>query len=135
MGKQPLYPHVPKGTKKEYAPYIYETKTIGDKVVKKYSILTTNLVVYEAWEPSPSTITAAHRTITTMQGEWYGRIGSRNLPPEVEYLPAGSNERIYAVGKWHEDQYEEAYKLILQAFPEAEGGRRSMGEISLHWSP
>ena len=114
-----------------YAPYIHETKGIGDKVIKKYSVATTDLVVYEAWEPSA--IMGKHNTITSIDGEWYGRIGTRHLPPELEKLPPGP-ERITAVGKWHEDQYQEAYNLILRAFPEAQAGKRSMGEITLHWS-
>lgn len=116
----------------EYAPYIHETKRIGDKVIKKYSVAATDLIVYEAWEPSA--IMGRHSTITSIDGEWYGRIGTRYLPTELEELPAGSEERLRAVGKWHEDQYEEAYRLILEAFPDADAGRRSMGEITLHWS-
>ena len=113
------------------APYIHEMKRLGDKVIKKYSVATTDLVVYEAWEPSA--IMGKHSTITSIDGQWYGRIGTRYLPPELERLPRG-DERSRAVGKWHEDQYEEAYNLIIKAFPEAEAGRRSMGEITLHWS-
>ncbi|MBA7608583.1 hypothetical protein ES703_15761 [subsurface metagenome] len=119
--------------KESYAPYIHETRRIGDKVVKKYSVATTNLIVYEAWEPSA--IMGRHTSITSIDSEWYGRIGTRYLSPELEKLPAGSEERLRAVGKWHHEQYEEAYKLIIQAFPEAEGGKRSMGEITLYWSP
>ena len=121
---------------KQSAPYISETKRIGDKVVRKYSVGATDLIVYEAWEPSARSRRLEpvnHSTITTIEGQWYGRIGTRYLPPEIEALPRG-DERYRAVGKWHEDQYEESYRLIIQAFPEAGAGKRSMGEITLHWT-
>jgi hypothetical protein len=114
------------------APYIHETKRIGDKVIRKYSVATTDLIVYEAWEPSA--LMGPHATITSIDDKWYGRIGTRRPSAELEALPAGSEERFRAVGKWYEDQYDDAYKLIVQAFPEAGAGRRSMGEITLHWS-
>lgn len=115
-----------------YAPYIHEVRRIGDKVLKKYSVTHTDLIVYEAWEPSE--LMGPHATITSIDTQWYGRIGTRRPPPELERLPAGSEERFRAVGKWYEDQYEEAYRLIIQAFPEAKAGKHSMGEITLHWS-
>jgi len=115
------------------APYISETKRIGDKVIKKYSVAGTDLIVYEVYEPSA--LMGPHGTVTSIEGKWYGRVGTRRPPPELEALPAGSEERFRAVGKWYEGQYEEAYKLITEAFPEAQGGRRSMGEITLHWIP
>lgn len=114
-----------------HAPFIHEIKRIGDKVVKKYSVAATDLLVYDAWEPSA--IMGRHSTITTIEGRWYGRVGTRYLTPDVEALPPG-DERSRVVGKWHEDQYEEAYRLIIQAFPEATAGKRSMGEITLRWT-
>jgi len=93
-----------------YAPYIHETRRIGDKVIKKYSVATTDVIVYEAWEPSH--IMGPHATITSIDGEWYGRIGTRRPPSEVERLPAGSEERWRAVGKCYDEQYEEGEKLL-----------------------
>lgn len=114
-----------------YAPYIYETKKSDSKVVNKFSVAGTDLIVYEAWEPSA--IIGKHGTLTSIEDKWYGRIGTRYLPPEIEELPRG-DQRTRAVGKWHDDQYEEAYALITRAFPESKDGRRSMGEITLHWT-
>ena len=115
------------------APHINEHKAVGDKMIDKYSIIGTNVIVYQAWEPSG--VFGAHSTITTIDGKWYGRIGTRWLPPYLENMLAGSLERIQTVSKWLKDQYEEAYKLILQVYPEASSGMRTMGEIEAYWKP
>ena len=109
-------------------PNVHEIKRVGNKVIEKYSIFTTDFVVYCVWEPSA--IMWRHSTITTINGKWYGRIGSRPLPPEMDKIPVGP-ERLAAVRKWQEDQYQEAYNLIIGAFPEAQAGSRDMGEITL----
>lgn len=111
------------------APYTNEHKSIGDKLVQKYNIIGASVMVYNAWEPSG--IMGKHSTITFIDGKCYGRIGSRHLSPEIDKLPALSNERLYAVRKAFEEQYQEAYNLIIQAFPEAADGSRSMGDIEL----
>jgi hypothetical protein len=113
------------------APYINEQKKVGDKIVDKFSVGGTNIIVYNAWEPSG--VFGEHSTITTFDGEWYGRIGTKRLSPEVEKLPAGSKERIDAVGKAFEEQYEEAYRLIEEAYPESANGKHTMGEIEKYW--
>lgn len=115
------------------APHINEHKAVGDKIIDKYSIIGTNIIVYNAWEPSG--VFGRHSTITTIDGKWYGRIGTRWLPPYLENMLAGSLERIQTVSKWLKDQYEEAYTLILQAYPEASSGMCTMGEIEAYWQP
>lgn len=108
-------------------PYIEEKRHIGDKIVQKYNIIGTNLVVYNAWEPS--SVMGKHSSITFIEGKCYGQIGHRFMSPEIEALPAGSKERIEAVQKAYDEQYQEAYRLIVEAFPEAASGSRSMGDI------
>lgn len=106
-----------------------ETRTLTTgEVIQKTRIIGMNLDVYSAWEPTED---HAHSTITTFEdyGPWYGRVATRRLTPELDALPAMSRERSEAVGRWHEAQYEEAYALILAAFPEAANGRRSSGHI------
>lgn len=113
------------------APYINDIKKVENKIIQRYSILTTDILVYSAWEPS--TITGRHSTITSLNNKWYGRIGSRLLPPDINKIPFGP-ERLAAVEKWHKDQYQEAYSLIIEAFPEAKTGHRDMGDITLNRS-
>jgi len=75
-----------------------------------------------------------HSSIQTIEGEkgWWGQLGSeRDLPQELEALPAFSPERAGRVGAWRRQRYEEAYAAILAVHPEVAGGKRSMGSISV----
>lgn len=99
-----------------------EYKHIGDKVVHKYNIIGTNLVVYNAWEPS--SVMGKHSSITFIDSKCYGQIGHRHMPPETEALPAGTEERVNAVTQNYREQDEEAYRVIIEAFPEAAAGKR-----------
>ena len=77
----------------------------------------------------PSTTDFVVNMIMHEQGIRMGRIGTRRLPAHLDALEARSDERLERVGNWHDSQYREAYVLIVEAFPEAEG-TKSMGEIS-----
>jgi hypothetical protein len=104
--------------------------------ITRHEIIGTNTVVFEAWEPYRNN---SHSTITRLKGEAHGRIGTRRLPTELDALPAYSDERLAAVTGWQQDQYDEAYAAILDAFPfieaEADSGEftvhRSMGSIDV----
>ena len=102
------------------------------RILKRTPIIGTRTTVYSVWEPTSDPVQGPHGTITTIEGVWYGRLGTRrDLPPELEVLPPMSAERSERVGRWHEDQYDIAYRLIIDAYPKAAFGRFSMGEISL----
>jgi len=113
---------------REFGPYINEMKKVDSRIVARFSVIGTKMIVYEVWEPS--SLMGRHSTVRTINGEWYGRLGTKSLPYEIDQLPAGSNERLLAVGRWLDQQYEEAYRIILAAYPEAFTGRRSMGTIT-----
>jgi hypothetical protein len=104
-------------------PYCPTYVEIGDgRIVKKTPVIGTATAVYSAWEPythSPEAPWAkvSHSTSTHVQGYAFGKIGTRSLPPELEVLAAGSDERIAQVRAYHRAQEEEAYALIRQAFP------------------
>ena len=66
----------------------------------------------------------------TQFGKW-GRVGTERLPQALEDLPAGSDERVRRVREWQQAQYERAYNIICDAYPEARDGRREMGRITL----
>ena len=83
---------------------------------------------YSAWEPGK--ISGTHSTITHLEDGWYGRIGTRWLPAELEALPGGSDERIAKVHAWQADQYTEAYIAIREQVEVPGSARYSMGEIS-----
>lgn len=108
-----------------------KVKLDNGMVVHRYGIIGTRSVVYAVYEPSA--VCGKHSTITHQFGQWYGRVGTRPLTPELDALKAMSQERFDSVGAFHEAQYQEAYKVIESTFPEVSnyGQYRSMGEISI----
>lgn len=118
------------------------TKKIGETIVQRIQIIGTQVLVFNAYEPSAITLVAVedaakgaggvgHSTISSFDGEWYGDIASRRLTPELAAMRSMSEERSNAVDAYHRANYEAAYALILQAFPEAAAGTRRGGEITL----
>lgn len=77
-------------------------------LVKKYRIEDTNICMYSAWEPT--TLIGAHTTITFVEGEVFGRIGTLHFT---------------------EEEFERAYHLIIDEHPEAAAGKKENGEIEL----
>ncbi len=72
-------------------------------------IMGTSTTVYEAYEPS--SVAGNHSTITTIDGEWFGKIATRRLPAEINAMPIGL-ERSAAVDAFHKARYAEAYAAI-----------------------
>lgn len=92
----------------------------------------TLFTVWEQTKPSPG-YAYGHSAIThfdDLHGT-YGGLGTRNLPEHLNALPARSKERIEAVRQWREEQYAEAYRIIIESFPEAAAGSFMSGEIAL----
>jgi hypothetical protein len=117
-----------------------ETRRIGDFRIHRYNIIGTNLWVYDVYEPTAAPRIGngfGHSTFTSnnmfseSKHAWFGKLGTRRLTPELDALPAMSAARSEAVQKFHNDQYDEAYRLIMEAFPEAAKGHRSMGSIEI----
>jgi len=77
--------------------------------VRGTRIIGTDVTVYEAYEPS--SVTGPHSTITTIDGEWYGKIATRRLPDDINAIPVGP-ERSAAVYAFHNQRYAEAYSAI-----------------------
>lgn len=63
-------------------------------LVHFYRIIGTPTVVAEVLEPGD--LASTHSSVTTVYGKWYGTLGTRVLPKEVDALPYG-NERLDAV--------------------------------------
>lgn len=99
-------------------------------IVQRYRIIGTDNVVYQACRPLTQCPErgASHSAWWRHDERWYGRVGTDRLPPELDALPAMSLERSRAVDDWHAGLYDDAYRLIVAAFPGATG-RRDMGEI------
>jgi hypothetical protein len=100
--------------------------------IVKDRIIGTRTDVYTAWVPSA--LFGGHISIRRIAGEegWWGQVGlERELPPELNDLPRGSEERIEWVRAWHEARYAHAYDLIIAKYPEAAAGVKMMGSISV----
>jgi len=86
---------------------------------------------YTAWEPS--SYTGNHSVLTTLAvagvERVYGDVASTRIPAELDALKSMSRERETRVRAFQAAQKERAYNAILEAFPEAAGGERDMGEI------
>lgn len=125
-----------------------KTVKMGTFRIQRYKILGGgDYWVYEVWEVSPPLNdhggpiscaekgVRAHSSITLIDGRWYGKLGSRPLPVWMdELLTPMSEDRSRMVSQYHEVNYSQAYELIVQAFPEASYGRKSMGSITLEMS-
>ncbi|MGE5571096.1 MAG: hypothetical protein ACM3S5_18835 [Rhodospirillales bacterium] len=120
-----------------------ETRVVAGCLVRRFNICTTRTWVYAVYEPTELAghDDDAHSTVTTFEGHvgrlsdgrstnWWGRLGTRGLPSDINALPVGE-ARSNAVAAYHDKQYALAYRLILAAFPEAADGRRDMGEIEI----
>jgi hypothetical protein len=105
---------------------------VAGSLVQRFRILGTTTWVHQAWAPVATLVGAPFTTLTHFDDGWWGKLSTeRDLPPELDALPALSDERYAAVRAWQDARSEEAYALILRAFPETVGGYRSMGEICL----
>lgn len=110
---------------------------VGGLTVNAGRIIGTPHVVFSCYEPARGY--ESHSSFLTINGQHMGRVGTRRLPPEIDALPGPyvygvadeGAARMAAVDRWHRDQYEECYRAICAAFPEACDGRRSSGEISV----
>jgi hypothetical protein len=105
-------------------------KWIGDIVVRRNQIIGSRAVYYSVYEPFTASL--LHSSQMTIGGKRMGQLGSRRLPGTIDALPPYSEARSKAVGKFHNEQYALAHKLIIQAFPEAEIGHKLSGDIALN---
>lgn len=69
-----------------------------------------------AWEAG--LLFGDHSTVTTFDGNWYGKIGTERISPEIEALKGGSPERIAACDRHRAYHCERARIAIAEAFPE-----------------
>ena len=118
-----------------------EKRFVGPAVVSRYRIITTNIWVYEAREPMtthrammsihhPNGALISSATFGERRYDWFGSIGSQDLPPEIEALPRGEG-RVAACKAWRESEAHRAHEAILSAFPEAAHGEKRGADIEV----
>ena len=105
-----------------------EQRRIGKYIIDKCEIIGTGCFVYEAWMPT-NLDEHSHSTITTIDGAWYGRIGTDPNHNYFEKLPAMSDERYSDCKLAYFRRYKLAYRLIELAFPEAKAMIHDAGQI------
>jgi hypothetical protein len=112
--------------------------TADGTVIVETQIIGTKLFSVDAWTPCPvlengRSDTSGFSTITTIEGAWYGRIGTERLPADLDALKGET--RYSAVKVWQQAQYSRAYWAIIAAYQMPEGAlgcSSSMGEITYH---
>lgn len=109
-----------------------ETRKLDNGIiVRRIRILSTQIVVYSAWEIS--NFARNHSTITTFDDQWYGTIHSRRDDSTYCHLRGGSDKRIAAIIAHYDANDVESYAAIIAAFPEAATGKRLYGEIEIEY--
>jgi hypothetical protein len=86
-------------------------------LVHFYRIIGTPTVVAEVLEPGD--LASTHSSVTTVNGKWYGTLGTRALPKEVDAIPYGA-ARLAAVSAHREAQIATIHKLMAQVMLDPE---------------
>lgn len=89
-------------------------------LVHRYTIAATDLLVYDAYEPSR--LFGPHSTIYMQNGRVWGDIWTRTLSPETAILPVGE-DRLVACAAERARHGELKRRAILLAWPEAAAGK------------
>jgi hypothetical protein len=105
-----------------------QTVTVAEgAIVRVTRIIGSTLDIFAVYEPS--SLCGPHSTIMHIDGQWYGMLGSRRLPAELDAMRGAA--RWDAVTAYQQAQYDAAYALIVAQHPSAAHGRRSMGDIAV----
>jgi len=117
------------------------------KLVYGFRVIGTDSWTVAAYEPS--SIAGPHSSIHSFDwidqvlriSSYWGRIGTRRLPADLEALPARSQERLDAVRAHKASEYEEAHAIIERCYELAYGGLGwmratwDMGQVSFRGNP
>lgn len=104
---------------------VYEEEMIKVYPVKidKFWVIGTNYIVYNVYEPSIPVRAGAfygHSTITHVEVDGkiqvYGRIGTNDLTPEINALPAMTDDRSTAVRAFMQTHCDRAVNLIYAKY-------------------
>lgn len=93
--------------------------TTGEYLVHAYSILSTNEVVFDVYEPHTHDEGSGSSHSTSMSFDEYGRLGSvrtRRIPSDVAALPYG-DERTARCHRWFASNEALCHEVIRAAYP------------------
>lgn len=104
-------------------------------------VLTTRMIVlsvYEDLDKNPPKFYSHSTLMRADDGDQYGKVGTRVLPPELDALPAMTGVRSNACLRFHNAQYEAAYAEVYARFPELKlmsevKSAERMGEVCLYF--
>jgi len=107
-----------------------ETRELDNGVkVVRYQIGGTNNFMYAAYEPYiQNGKGGSHSCTLTINGKWFGKVGTLRPSPELDALPGMSPERMEAVTGHYGNERRKAYRYIREAYPDI-AGRMSCGDI------
>lgn len=100
-------------------------------IAERYRIIGTDQFEYRALRPTANGQYRGYSSFSRAGDVLCGEVGTELLPEDLDALPAYSQERLQAVTAWQAARYAEAHAAILEAFPEAAQGTKSMNGISL----
>ena len=117
--------------------YVSDWRRVGRYWVHRYSILTTDRVIYtclelrRGWGSHRLVNESYHSTtMTGPKGEALGSVTSRSVPMHIDRIPVGP-KRFAALDKWRARLESICYSAIREAYPESRMGERRHGEIEL----
>ena len=84
--------------------------------VRSHKIIGTNTTIYSAW--ALTSAIGGYHTITYIDDQCYGQMGTERITPELDALPPRSSERSAAVKSYRAARCRSAIDAILDAHPE-----------------
>ena len=103
------------------------TRKVGSVVVHRYRIIGTPRVVHAVYVPG-ATYFSEFSTTFRIDGVLCGKLTSKQIPANVNALPVGP-ARFAACDAHRSELEEQAYRAIVEAFPDAAHGAREHGDI------
>lgn len=89
-----------------------EVRFVDGKMVERFQIIGTKIVVYRAWEPIGEGL-----NIRLVGDKVYHAMASNYDRAKFEHLPGLTNERIRAFSQAEQEAHQRAYDTIFKAFP------------------
>lgn len=111
--------------------YVSDWRKVRRYSVHRYSILTTDRVIYACYEPMGTHFWGTHSsTMSGAKGERLGSVMSRAVPKHIDRVPVGP-KRWALLDKWRKNLERICYSAIRQAYPESRLGERRHGEVEM----